>query len=89
MSDQILDSVFGGYDKKCVLAKADAYNSLLMLIEEGKISDAVINAELLKIRRMPLKKAKLLFIPVSGFSASQTDSYFAELEKKIADRIML
>ena len=89
MSDQILESVLGGYDKKCVLAKTDAYNSLLMMIEEGMISDAVINAELLKIRRMPMKKAKLLFFPVQGFSVSQTDSYFARLEREIADKIML
>lgn len=84
-----LDSVFGGYDKKDVLAKADAYSSLIEAIDKANLSDAAINAELLKIRHMPLRKAKCLFIPCSGFSIPQTDSYIAELEKKIANKIML
>ena len=84
-----LDSVFGGYDKKDVLAKTDAYNSLILAIDEANLSDAAINAELLKIRHMPMRKAEWLFLPLSGFSIPQTDSYIAELEKEIANKIML
>ena len=84
-----LDSVFGGYDKKDVLAKTDAYNSLILAIDEANLSDAAINAELLKIRHMPLRKAKCLFLPCSGFSIPQTDSYIAELEEMIQKKIML
>ncbi|WP_295067717.1 hypothetical protein [Ruminococcus sp.] len=84
-----LDSAFGGYDKKDVLAKIDAYNSLILAIDEANLSDAAINAELLKIRHMPMRKAKCLFLPCSGFSVPQTDEYIAELEKEIVNKIML
>ena len=84
-----LDSVFGGYDKRDVLAKTDAYNSLILAIDEANLSDAAINAELLKIRRMPMRKAKWLFLPLSGFSIPQTDNYIAELEEMIQKKIML
>ena len=89
MEKMILDSVLGGYDKRDVLAKTDAYNILLLLIEEGKPSDAVINAELERIRRMPVRKAKVLFLPASGFSIPQTEKYFSELEEEIKQKIML
>ena len=84
-----LDSVFGGYDKKDFIAKTDAYNRLIEAIDKANLSDAAINAELLKIRRMPLRKAKCLFLPCSGFSSPQTDSYIAELEEMIQKKIML
>ena len=84
-----LDSVFGGYDKKDFIAKTDAYNRLIEAIDKANLSDAAINAELLKIRRMPLRKAKCLFLPCSGFSIPQTDSYIAELEEMIQKKIML
>ena len=89
MAGMILDTVRGGYDKKDVLAKADAYNSLILLIEDGRISDDVINAELEKIKRMPLRKAKVLFLPGSGFSIPQTEKYFSDLEKEAKKKIML
>ena len=83
------NTVFGGYAKNDVLAKADAYNSLIMAIDNAMMSDAAINAELLKIRRMPMRKAKCLFLPGRGFSVSETDAYISELEKEIADKILL
>ncbi|WP_303803767.1 hypothetical protein [Ruminococcus flavefaciens] len=83
------DTVLGGYVKNDVLAKIDAYNALIDRISGMMISDAAINAELLKIRHMPLRKAKILFLPVSGFSVSQTDSYIDDLEREIADKVML
>ncbi len=84
-----LKSENGGYVKKDVLAKIDAYHSLIAEIDKMMISDAAINAQLLKIRHMPLRKAKLLFIPANGFSVSQTDILIAELERKIANKVML
>ena len=84
-----LDSAFGGYDKKDVLAKIDAYNSLILAIDEANLSDAAINAELLKIRHMPMRKAKCLFLPASGFSIPDVDEYIRELEKEIADKVLL
>ncbi|MGN0617378.1 hypothetical protein [Ruminococcus flavefaciens] len=83
------DTVLGGYVKNDVLAKIDAYNALIDRISGMMISDAVINAELLKIRHMPLRKAKILFLPASGFSVSQTDSYIDDLKREIADKVML
>ncbi|WP_303787622.1 hypothetical protein [Ruminococcus flavefaciens] len=53
------------------------------------ISDASINAELLKIRHMPLRRARILFLPASGFDLSQTDSFIEDLEREIADKVML
>jgi hypothetical protein len=49
----------------------------------------VINAELERIRRMPVRKAKVLFLPASGFSIPQTEKYFSELESEIKQKIML
>ena len=83
------DTVLGGYVKKDVLDKIDAYNALIDRISGMMISDAAINAELLKIRHMPLRKAKIQFLPASGFSVSQTDSYIDDLEREIADKVML
>ena len=83
------DSVLGGYVKKDVIAKIDAYNKLINEIDGMMISDASINAELLKIRHMPLRKARVLFLPASGFSISQTDSFIDDLEREIADKVML
>ena len=42
------DTVLGGYVKNDVLAKIDAYNALIDRISGMMISDAAINAELLK-----------------------------------------
>ena len=83
------DTALGGYDKKDVLAKIEAYNRLIDEIDGMMISDASINAELLKIRHMPLRKAKVLFLPASGFSVSQTNRFIEDLEKDIADKVML
>ena len=89
MEKTILRSVFGGYNKKDVLAKTDAYNSLILIIESGRTSDAVINAELEKIRQMPVRKARFLFLPATGLSVPQTEKYFSDLENEIKQKIML
>lgn len=87
--DIVLSQVTGGYDMKSVLMKHDAYASLLLMIEEGKVSDAVINAELEKVRQMPLKKAKFLFLPAKGYSIPHTDKHFEALELEIQQKIRL
>lgn len=79
----------GGYSKKEALAKTEAYNRLLSSIDDMKLSDAAINAELEKIRRMPLPRAKCLFIPIKGLSVTETDEYIAKLEEEIKRKIML
>lgn len=79
----------GGYEKKDVLAKIDAYNVLLMSIDEMKISDAAVNAELEKIRSMPMRKAKGLLFGGSGFSVKDTEDYLVSLEKQVLQKIML
>lgn len=83
------DTALGGYVKKDVLAKIEAYNRLINEINGMMISDASINAELLKIRHMPLRRARILFLPASGFDLSQTDSFIEDLEREIADKVML
>ncbi|MBP5581261.1 MAG: hypothetical protein J6X85_05675 [Ruminococcus sp.] len=83
------DTALGGYVKNDVIEKIEAYNKLIEEIDRMMISDASINAELLKIRHMPLRKARILFLPASGFSISQTDSFIADLEREIADKVML
>ncbi|SHM16224.1 hypothetical protein [Ruminococcus flavefaciens] len=82
-------TALGGYNKDDVLAKIDAYTCLITAIDSAIMSDAAINAELLKIRHMPMKKAKCLFLPASGFSIRDVDEYIRELEKEIANKVML
>ena len=79
----------GGYDKKDVLAKIDAYNVLLIALDEMRMSDAAVNAELEKIRSMPLRKAKGLIFAGSGFAVRDTEDYLVSLEKQVLQRIML
>ena len=83
------DTAWGGYVKKDVLAKVEAYKKLIAEIDRMMISDASINSQLLKIRHMPLRKAKVLFLPVPGFSVSQTDTLIADFESEIAGKVML
>lgn len=90
MEAAVLRTVKGGYNKKEVLMKADAYTSLLLAVEQGSLTDAAINAELEKIRSMPLETAKGgLFGKGSGFSQEDTDKYLAGLEEEIMSRLML
>ncbi|MCR5600458.1 MAG: hypothetical protein K6G33_06950 [Ruminococcus sp.] len=90
MENEVLRTVRGGYDKGAVISKLDSYNTLLLMIEQGALSDAAINAELAKIRASPIPKAKGgLILKGSGFSVEDTDKYIADLEKKISEKIML
>ena len=90
MEDRVLKTESGGYIIKDVLAKTDAYNALLLSLEEMKMSDAAINAELERIHSMPLRRAGgFLCFKGSGFSVSDTDEYIEELENKIREKIML
>ena len=80
----------GGYAMTDVLTKIDAYNALIFSLDEMKISDAAVNAELERIHSMPLRKAGgFLCFKGSGFSVSETDEYLDELEQEIFKRIML
>lgn len=79
----------GGYEKKDVLAKIDAYNALITAIDDMKLSDAAVNAELERIRSMPVRKAKALIFGGSGFSVKDTEDYIVELEKQVLQKIML
>lgn len=80
----------GGYMQSDVLSKIDSYNALLIALDDIKLSDAVINAELSKIRNMPLRIAKgFLCFKGSGFSVKETDEYIEELERKVLEKIML
>ena len=83
------DTALGGYVKKDVLAKVEAYKKLIAEIDRMMISDASINAQLLRIRHMPLRRARVLFLPVSGFSVRQVDELIADYEREIASKVML
>lgn len=89
MEEKVLRTEKGGYEKKDVLSKIDAYNSLILALDEMKLSDAAVNAELEKIRNMPLNKAKGFIFAGSGFSVEDTDNYIKELEETIMHKIML
>ena len=58
MAGDILRTVNGGYNKADVLSKIDAYTVLIMTIDENLMSDAAVNAELLRIKEMPLRQNK-------------------------------
>ena len=72
-----------------MLSKIDAYNSLIRALDEMKLSDAAVNAELEKIRNMPMRKAKGFIFAGSGFSVEDTNNYIKELEETIMHKIML
>lgn len=90
MEDKVLRIESGGYMKTDVLTKIDAYNALIFALDEMKMSDSAVNAELERIRSMPLRKAGgFLFFKGSGFSVKDTDEYIKELEQAITRKIML
>ena len=90
ISDAVLRTEGGGYNKNDVLNKIDAYNALIYSIDEMILSDSAVNAELEKIRSMPLRKADgFLFFKGSGFSVKDTDDYIEKLEHEIISKIML
>ena len=89
MAEMVLRTEKGGYARNDVLAKVDAYNTLILAIDEMRLSDAAVNAELEKIRNMPLNKAKGFIFAGSGFSVEDTDNYIKELEETIMHKIML
>lgn len=79
MKNGIIATVKGGYDKKDVLAKVDAFMSLLMKIQEG-ISPAEAKEALDEIRKMPLNTVEK---DVEGFAKIDTNGYFAQFEYNI------
>lgn len=90
MAGDILRTVNGGYNKADVLSKIDAYTVLIMTIDENLMSDAAVNAELLRIREMPLRQNKKgMIFSKSGFSIEDTDAYFEKLENEIMKKIFL
>ena len=90
IEDATLKEEKGGYSRTDVLSKLDAYNALLFQLDEMKLSDSAVNAELERIRSMPLRKAGgFLCFKGSGFSVSDTDKYIEDLENTIREKIML
>lgn len=88
ISGNILKVEKGGYERTDVLNKLDAYNSLLMLLGERRMSSAEIYSELDKIRSMPLGRVKVgRIFGGSGFSVKDTDEYIEELERQIQSKI--
>ena len=83
---QILRSEKGGYSKKDVLKKMDAYGSLLFALDCGMDSETAA-AELENIKTMPIEREEDGFFARSGFSVEDTDVYFAEMEEKILNKI--
>lgn len=52
--------------------------------------DAAVNAELLRIREMPLRQNKKgMIFSKSGFSIEDTDAHFEKLENEIMKKIFL
>ena len=78
----ILRAVKGGYNKKDVLTKIDAYMSLLLSVQSGMPQENAL-AELERIKQMPLTVEKEGFFAKTGFSQEDTDAYLAEMEDKI------
>ena len=89
INEAILHDERGGYNKADVLAKTDAYNVLLIALDEMKMSVSAINAELEKIRSMPMRRTKGFILSAKGFSVKETDDYIANLEQEIRSKIML
>lgn len=83
----ILRSEKGGYDKSQALMKIQAYNLLLMTIENGMSYNEAMN-ELERLRAMPINTVKSGgFFSKSGFSREDTDAYIAKLENQIIDAL--
>lgn len=83
----ILRSEKGGYDKSQALMKIQAYNLLLMTIENGMSYDEVMK-ELERLRAMPINTVKSgRFFSKTGFSREDTDTYIAKLENQIIDAL--
>lgn len=79
MKNGILAAVKGGYDKKDVLEKIDAFMSLVMKIQKGT-SSAEAKEELIKIKNMPLREVDE---NTEGFSKFDTNGYFTQLEHNV------
>lgn len=78
----ILRAVKGGYNKKDVLTKIDAYMSLLLSVQSGMPQENAL-AELERIKQLPTSVENSGFLAKTGFSQEDTDAYFAEMEDKI------
>ena len=89
INEAILHDERGGYNKADVLAKTDAYNVLLIALDEMRLSDSAVNVELEKIRSMPMRRTKGFILSAKGFSVKETDDYIAKLEQEIRSKIML
>ena len=79
MKNGILGTEKGGYDKKDVLMKIDAYMTLLMKIQKGT-SSAEAKEELIKIKNMPLREVDE---NTEGFAKLDTNGYFTQLEHNV------
>ncbi len=79
MKNGVLGTEKGGYNKRDVLTKIDAYMSLLMKIQKG-ISSADAKEALIDIKNMPLN-----IVPENeeGFSMDDANGYFSQMEYNI------
>lgn len=85
MSESVVfSSERGGYNKEDVLKKVEAYTAVLVMLHDNNMSLMRLNAELERIRSMPLRRLKVGFISTgSGYSVKQTDDYLSQMEDKI------
>ncbi len=79
MKNGVLGTEKGGYDKRDVLEKIDAYMSLLMKIQKG-ISSADAKEALINIKNMPLNTVAE---NEEGFAKIDSNGYFAQMEYNI------
>ncbi len=81
-----LHTVWGGYNKKDVMRKIDAYKSLIVLLEKNSLSWARVNAELEKIHSAPIRK---MFVLMRGYSVTDTEAAFEKLEQEVKKHTFL
>jgi hypothetical protein len=79
MKNGVLGTEKGGYNKRDVLMKIDAYMSLLKKIQKG-ISSADAKEALIDIKNMPLK-----LVPESeeGFAVTDVTGYCTQMDYNI------
>lgn len=76
MKNGIIGTEKGGYDKKDVLNKIDAFMALFKKMQNG-ISSAEAKETLIEINKMPLNEVDS---DTEGFDKHDTNGYFSKLE---------
>lgn len=88
MKKQVLRSQKGGYNKAAVISKLDAYNTLIVAIQQGNMSRSEVMTELEYIRKMRMPTEKKGLFGEAGFSVEDTDAYIDECEHLIQNGAM-